>query len=240
MRNQFPQLLKDLLAERQGRNPRYSKRSFAKSCGISIGQLNDYFTGRRNCSLKTATKIASSLGLGEEQMTEIQTQFHKEKPVVQPLSVDKFSIVSDPAHFALLALTTASDFKLDSQWISDKLKISEESIQEILANLQTVGLISIQENKVVVGHEHILAALTAPSESARSAHKASLKRVIENIDNVPMEKRELSSVSVCIDPKKLPLAKARVHKFMERTARFLESGDKKEVYEINVQIFPWS
>ncbi|WP_374078938.1 TIGR02147 family protein [Bdellovibrio bacteriovorus] len=239
MRNQFPQLLKDLLAERQGRNPRYSKRSFAKSCGISIGQLNDYFSNRRNCSLKTAMKIAYSLGLSEEQMAKIQTQFKKDKATTSSFSADKFSVFSDPAHFALLALTTASDFKLDPQWISEKLKISEESVQDILANLQTLGLISVQENKVTVGHEHILAALNAPSEVAHSAHKASLKRVTEKIDSVPVEKRELSSLSVCIDPKKLPLAKERIHKFMERTARFLESGDKKEVYEINVQIFPW-
>ncbi|WP_374078415.1 DUF4423 domain-containing protein [Bdellovibrio bacteriovorus] len=240
MRTKFPQFLKDLLEERQRRNARYSKRAFAKHCGISIGQLNDYLSGRRFCSPKTAQKIVANLNLPPEQITTFEKILEKSTPGLHSLSDEKFAIVSDPAHFAFLALTTATNFVLDFDWISEKLRIDVTKTHKIINNLKAVGLVTIVNEKVVINHEHIITALDTPSEALRNSHKMSLKRIIDTMDDVPLERREVCSVSVCIDPKKLPIVKKRALRFIEKTARFLESGNKKDVYEINVQIFPWS
>lgn len=240
MRTKFPQFLKNLLEERQSRNSRYSKRAFAKHCGISIGQLNDYLSGRRTCSPKTAKKIVTTLNLPPEQVKAFESILENSSTGLHSLSHEKFAIVSDPAHFAFLALTTATDFVFDFNWISEKLRTDVTKTKKIISNLTSVGLITILNDKVVINHEHIVTALDTPSEALRNSHKISLKRIIDTMDDVPLEKREVCSVSVCIDPKKLPIVKKRALKFIEKTARFLESGEKKEVYEINVQIFPWS
>ncbi|WII71701.1 DUF4423 domain-containing protein [Bdellovibrio sp. 22V] len=240
MRKKFPQFLKNLLEERQSRNERYSKRAFAKHCGISIGQLNDYLTGRRVCSAKTAQKIILSLNLSEEQERQALKIINSNSNNLHSLEVEHFSIISDPAHFAFLALSTATDFVLDVDWIAQKLRLTEDKVEKILHNLTTVGLVEIHGEKLTIRHEHIITSLDVPSEALRRSHKTSLQRIINSMDDVPLEKREVCSVSVCIDPKKLPIAKKRILNFVEKTARFLESGDKKEVYEINVQLFPWS
>lgn len=240
MRTQFPLFLKNILEERQSRNPRYSKRAFALHCGISIGQLNDYFSGRRICSPKTAQKIVNSLSLPQEQVQTFQEILQTPSHGLHSLSLEKFAIVSDPAHFAFLALTTATDFVFNMEWIAAKLRIDTDKTEKIISNLKAVGLINVLENKVVINHEHIVTALDTPSEALRNSHKSSLKRIIDSMDAVPVEKREVCSVSVCIDPKKLPIVKKRAMRFIEKTARFLETGDKRDVYEINVQIFPWT
>lgn len=240
MRNHFPQFLKKILDERQNRNPRYSKRAFAKHCGISIGQLNDYLTGRRVCTPKTAEKIIESLNLPAEQVIEFQKILERKDDALHAISLEKFSIISDPAHFAFLALTTASNFIMDKAWIAQRLNIPSERVEKVVANLKQVGLISFIDEKIQIHHEHIITALDVPSEALRESHKTSLSRIIDNMDAVPLEKREICSVSVCIDPKNLPIVKKRALKFIEKTGRFLESGDKKEVYEINIQIFPWT
>ncbi|QDK38484.1 TIGR02147 family protein [Bdellovibrio sp. NC01] len=240
MKTKFPRFLKGILEARQSRNSRYSKRAFAQHCGISIGQLNDYLSGRRICSLKTANKIVANLNLPPEQMAQFEVIAKNAKAKLHSLPDEKFSIVSDPAHFALLALTTATDFNLDMAWIAEKLHVTQAKAKTLMHNLQSIGLVEIVDDKIVIHHEHIVAAMDAPSEALRNSHKTSLQRIIDNIDKVPMEKREVSSVSVCIDPKKLAIVKKRAMKFIEKTAMFLESGDKKEVYEINVQIFPWA
>lgn len=240
MRKQFPQFLKKLLKERQSRNERYSKRAFAKHCGISIGQLNDYLSGRRLCTEKTAKKILANLNLPDKQAEAFQSSESWEASKAHRLSSERFEIISDPIHFAFLALTTATDFVLKLDWIAEKLKISKDKVDKILHNLKSVGLIEVVDKKVIIHHEHVITTLDVPSEALRASHKKSLSRIISQLDTVPVEKRDVCSVSVCIDPKKLPLVKKRVLKFVEKTARFLEAGEKKEVYEINVQVFPWS
>jgi hypothetical protein len=45
---------------------------------------------------------------------------------------------------------------------------------------------------------------------------------------------------MAVDPALLPEAKDMIKKFRRRLSRFLESGKKKEVYTIAIQLFPVS
>ncbi len=50
--------------------------------------------------------------------------------------------------------------------------------------------------------------------------------------------RDMSFMTMAIDPVKLPEIKKMVRKFQDELADFIDKGDKKEVYEICMQIFP--
>jgi hypothetical protein len=45
-------------------------------------------------------------------------------------------------------------------------------------------------------------------------------------------------MTMAIDPKKLPQAKERIRDFRRGLSEFLESGNRSEVYRINIQLMP--
>lgn len=53
--------------ERKEKNPRYSLRAFARSLGVSSGQLSEILSGKRPLSHKLARRISTSMSLGEAE-----------------------------------------------------------------------------------------------------------------------------------------------------------------------------
>jgi hypothetical protein len=45
-------------------------------------------------------------------------------------------------------------------------------------------------------------------------------------------------MTMAIDPRKLPLAKTLIREFRFRLAELLETGNRTEVYNLNVQLVP--
>ena len=48
----------------------------------------------------------------------------------------------------------------------------------------------------------------------------------------------MTSVTMSIDPEKLEQARNLIQEFQERLDNFLESGEKKEVYQLTISLFP--
>ena len=55
-----------------------------------------------------------------------------------------------------------------------------------------------------------------------------------------LEFREISSLSLAVDPDKVSEAKALIKKFKEELTELMTEGDVREVYQFNVQLFPIS
>lgn len=53
--------------DRKEKNPRYSLRAFARSLGVSSGQLSEILSGKRPLSHKLARRISIALALTEEE-----------------------------------------------------------------------------------------------------------------------------------------------------------------------------
>ena len=77
-----------------------------------------------------------------------------------------------------------------------------------------------------------------PNQYLRLSHKDSLTNIVNNLDQVPVEKRDLSFITLAIDTKKLPKAKEMVRTFRRRLANYLSQGKRTQVYTINIQLFP--
>lgn len=57
--------------ERKEKNPRYSLRAFARSLGVSSGQLSEILSGKRPLSHKLARRISIALALTEEESQKL-------------------------------------------------------------------------------------------------------------------------------------------------------------------------
>lgn len=87
--------------ERKEKNPRYSLRAFARSLGVSSGQLSEILSGKRPLSHKLARRISIALALTEVegqrllQLVSQQSQFvDMGSPHTRQLSEEEIALMS--------------------------------------------------------------------------------------------------------------------------------------------------
>jgi uncharacterized protein (TIGR02147 family) len=71
-------------------------------------------------------------------------------------------------------------------------------------------------------------------------HEQSLDLAKESLFRDDVKKRDFTTVTMAIDPKKLSMAKERIRKFEDELSDLLESGHRTEVYRLSMQLFPLS
>ncbi|MEK2644844.1 TIGR02147 family protein [Bdellovibrio sp. BCCA] len=231
--------------QRKAKNPRYSQRAFARLLGVNPGRVTQYFAGERPITATAAQKMSEKLGLDKEQqayfcyLTEIDK---KSRSVVDPriLRDDELALVVEWYHFAVLSLISTKDFRLDSEWISRRLGIPTSIVESSLQRLERLKFITIEDGKALVEKGPIATSSDVPNEFLRLSHQDALRHIVDNISAVAVEKRDLSSITLAVDEKKLPEAKQMIRTFRRKLANFLSQGKKSQVYMINVQLFPLS
>lgn len=197
-------------------------------------------------SQKLALEICQRLKLSEEEtdlflkaVSSQKARKTKNKSIVR-LSVDEFNRISDWYHFAILALVDTIDFQSNREWVAERLNLPLDLAEEALVNLTNLGLLAHEEGKYSLKHVELETETDIPCESLRDSHKQSLKRIIQEIDVVPPEMRDVQSVTFAGDPRRLKLAKSLIYKMTQRIVSYLETGKRSEVYELNTQLFPVS
>jgi transcriptional regulator with XRE-family HTH domain len=87
--------------ERKDKNPRYSLRAFARSLGVSSGQLSEILSSKRPLSHKLGRRIAIAMALTEDESQRLntlisqQTQFMElAGPNSRQLSEEEIALLS--------------------------------------------------------------------------------------------------------------------------------------------------
>jgi uncharacterized protein (TIGR02147 family) len=76
------------------------------------------------------------------------------------------------------------------------------------------------------------------SQALQISHLESFDLAKVKLQQVPLHKRDFSSVTMAIDAAKIPQAKAIIREFQEKLYALLSDGEKNEVYQFNCQLFP--
>lgn len=230
---------------RKSKNPRYSQRAFAKLIALNPGRVTQYFRDERPITKNAAKSIAAKLGLDEEQtsyfiyLTEVDRQSANQEPE-RILGDDELAMVVEWYHFAVLSLISTHDFRYDVEWMSQRLNLPDFIVQSSLDRLKRLGLIEDKDGELIVRKGPIATQTDVPNEFLRLSHQDTLRYVIDNVAKVPPKERDLSSITLAIDSKKVEEAKKMIRVFRRKLAGFLSSGKKDEVYTINVQLFPFT
>jgi uncharacterized protein (TIGR02147 family) len=235
--------LLSLYQQRKNRNPRYSMRAFARTLGVNPGRISQYFDNERAITKSAGNNIAAKLDLDSSQreyfMHLIETDGKEKRgDHIRLMKEDELSMLVEWYHDAVLALVNLSDFKYDFDWMAARLNLPVALVTASWERLVRIGYVSVEDGKVKFDPSPIMTTSNIPSQYLRLSHKDSLTNVINNLDLVPMDKRDLSSITLAIDAKKLPKAKDMVRVFRRRLANYLSSGRRTQVYTINVQLFP--
>lgn len=241
MSSGFVNFLAKEYQRRKKKNPRYSLRAYASSLGISSGRLSEFMSGKRQPGLSTIEKFIDLMATSEEARMKLRREFvaPKRQTLVKE---DQLRLIKDWYHVAILSLMEIDDFHPDPAWIAKRLGITSQETQKALDRLIRVGLIEVDKSS---GHErwHLSQASTTtthdvPSSALRESHRQTLVQTMRALEEVSVEMRDITSLTMAIDIDKIPQAKKEIRIFRRKLCRLLESGQKKEVFNLNIQLVP--
>ncbi|MGZ6331338.1 MAG: DUF4423 domain-containing protein [Bdellovibrionota bacterium] len=252
----YQHCLKQELAKRCEKNARYSIRAFARSMRVDPGALSRVLSGKQIPSYKLAQNFLDRIILPPEDrqlflssIAEKQRSrgLKKLNPIfngieqcrIYKVEVDTYRLISEWYHAAILTLSYTQGFENDTRWISKQLGISVTEAKLAVERLLEAGLLVENSGRLEISHQQLTTkdkSVTTPA--LRRHQKQLLEKAIASLESDPIDERNMTSMTMAIDPEKLPLAKKLISEFNKSLCQLLESGDKKRVYNLAVALYP--
>ncbi|NUM87955.1 MAG: TIGR02147 family protein [Bdellovibrionales bacterium] len=239
------------LVRRCKANPQYSIRAFARFLGVESSRLSKILRGERPVGAKLLAQFSQRLGLSPAEMSRYQAEdrrrsggaLHGTARTYLELSQDTFETIEDWRHYAILELMKVAGFRPEMRWISRRLGASVAETRACVERLTRVGLLEVLDDgswhdKSEGFSSHILGE-NQTTAAHRRFQAELLRRAIEAIENVPIERRDQSSMMMATHSSKMNEAKKRIKEFRRELTEFLEDCEEKDsVYQLAVSIFP--
>lgn len=245
-------LLRSQLLTAQSKNPKYSLRSYSRKLGMNPGALSSIMNGKRNVSKEMAGKITRKLLIDPQERVEIlklfpeirkyrNTEEMKNDEGTNYLEIESstFKLIAEWEHFAVLSLLKTIDFKHCHQWIGERLGISKFRAQEVIERLLSLGFLEIdQDGSLKRVKANIRSSDETVSLSVKKSHEENFELARESLQRDSLSERDFTSITMSVDPEKMKVAKEMIRKFQDELSETMESGNKKEVYRLSIQLFP--
>lgn len=241
--------LREYFLEAQKRNPQFSLRALAKKIQIGPSAASEILSGKRKISKEMADKILTQLGCDYLEKIRLLNLFEpdiKDKSFIEShslkLTADQYHLIGDWYHFAILSLAETVDFKADPLWIAKRLAIKLPEAEIALERLNRLGLIEWSRIKKTIRltQKQITTSDEVSSQAIHKSHLNDLELAKKSMDQDLIDHRDFTSMTLAIDIEKLPQAKKMIREFYAKLSGFLESGNKNEIYKLNIQLFPLS
>ncbi|MBC7467460.1 MAG: DUF4423 domain-containing protein [Bdellovibrio sp.] len=222
------QQLNDFFKIKRAKNGAFSVRAMAQLFKTSPGQMSQILSGKRPLSRKFINSVSDRLDLPKvDSKIEFST-----------LPDDEFKVISDWHHFAILSMSKTSKNKADPKFIAQMLGIDYYVAKEAFERLSKLGLIGIKDGFYTQTTKPLHTTNDIPSAAIRSHHKQNLTLASEKLDEVDVELREFTSMTMALNSKKLPSAKKLIRKFKADLYELVGQGKCEDVYTFSVQLFP--
>jgi len=248
----FRDYLQAELLRRCRTNPRYSMRAFARVLGLESSFLSRLLQGKRSITEGMIDRLSVRLALEPAEVIRFKTSLRARKMdprsgtkkanalAYDELTIDHFHLIADWYHYAILELTTVRDFKSEPKWIAQMLDLPVPVINAAIERLIRLGLLKVTEthqlqssgNHTTVGNRFTAAAF-------RKLQRDVLTMALQALEEVPMEWRDQSSITVAVSSSRLAEAKRRIQAFRRELAQFLyESEPRDNVYQLSISLYP--
>jgi uncharacterized protein (TIGR02147 family) len=236
--------------DRCRKNPRYSLRAFAKLLGMEAASVSQILSGKREASTKVITRICDRLSVNPRARFQLllnvkkrvaKAQTEPAPPSFQQLTADAFSVIADWYHYAILELTFTENFDSSPNWIAKKLGITPTEAKVALDRLERLELIELIDGRLQKTQAFLTNGPDGFSAPAlKELQRQLLQKALDAIDLVPQEEKDVTSMTMAINPAKLPEARRRIKNFRRQLCAFLEEGPRTRVYNLGVQLYPIS
>ncbi len=236
----FSDFLKKEYEAKKMRNSKYSLRSFAQKLDIDQSLLSKVISGKRTLSHATMNSCLLSLGYADEQIDELLSRFLKNKSYFRPIDEDVLNIISEWHHFALLELLKLKDIEHSASYLSQRLNIDENLVEEALQRLERFDFIAFRHGKYDIHRpNNTWSSQAVTSEARRKLQRELLLKSLDAIENVPLEERLHSSFTFAVPKSKLQKIKDLLLTFPRQVGRIADENEEyDEVYQFNLSLFP--
>jgi len=255
----FRDILRNEIKRRVEDNPLYSAHSFAKKIGLSQSYLSLILNDKRSLSDEAAQSVSNALLLSplekeyflllvkkEASQKEELIWLYQQKIAelkknhdTEILDLEKFHLIADWHHSAILECFHLEKFEHTTKNFAAYLNLEEGEVELALKRLQNAGLVGTLES----GHYYRIHTgfISTPhgikSVGLRTFHKQILKKASLAIEEQSVEERNFSGITMALDPQKIPEAKIKIQNFMQELMKFLDEGNKTEIYQFSTQLF---
>ncbi|HWU44133.1 MAG TPA: DUF4423 domain-containing protein [Bdellovibrio sp.] len=230
--------------QKKSRNRAYSLRSYSRDLGLDPSNLSKILKYQKEMGPRLRSKVGAKLGFSQ---AEIQGWLEPQpKNVISPRreyhehNLQAFQVISDWQHYALLEYLKIQGADHKPAAMAKNLNLPLEKVQEALKRLLSVGLLQ----KTATGYQatdevssSILKVET--SKAHRQQQKQILEGAMDALENVPIEWRSQSSMTMAIDTNKIEEAKELIKHFRRSLGRLLSSSTNLDsVYQLSVSLYP--
>ncbi|WP_413569867.1 TIGR02147 family protein [Bdellovibrio sp. HCB117] len=259
--NDLPNSMREALQKELQRrcqvNPRYSLRAFARALEINPSHLSKILNGQIGISedkfehfitvLKLPNTIVQHLKRRDFFLREIEKQGQWMERVEKQveflsLSLDQFRVMADWYHYAILELTRLADFQSDVAWIQTRLGLSANETQEAVDRLLRLDmLVKADDGKWKDNSDHVSNGTpNGTADARRDLQKQILNLALDALDDIPVEERLQSSMTMAVSKNQIEKAKQGIVTFQRAFATLLqeESEKKDSVYKLSISFFP--
>ncbi len=239
------------------RRPYYSMRAFARDLGLSPSSLSDFLKGKMGFTQGRALLLAKKIGLSSEEADHwidvLEMHYGRStedrklakgrvrgrvRDRQSQMSLDRFRIVADWYHFALLELIGIRGPLLDEKSAARQLGILVGEVHRSLKRLEAVGLLAktaegwqVQENTSFVGNH-------TPQAAIKQYHMQMMGKAQEALETQSLEEREFNSVIFSINKKDLDKFRSELRAVVfDVLNKYAVRTDKDAVYGISYQVF---
>lgn len=229
---EFRLKLQEEFSRRLRVNEKYSIRSFAAYLEIDSSTLSRILSGKKQVSEIKMKALMEKAGIKWRSKENREDDFSM-------IELDTFTMISDWYHYAILDLTSLETFKPDSQWIARKLGIEPYQAKSALERLKRLGMLRVVNGKLIKS-ESFYSNYTEGMTSAplKEYQRQVIKKALQAVDNCPQERKDITSITIAADSRKLHLAKEMIKDFRRELCNFLEDGEKDSVFHLTVQLYP--
>ena len=243
--------IKEDFSRKQRQNPHYSLRAYARDIGVHSATLCQVLKGKRALPLKNSTEVANKLGLGPKERTIFLESLHKTKTSLDAIKVDPhderfmldesyFKVLAEWEHYAVLTLFDIDNFNPTITEISSRLGLQPNRTEVVLNNLFASGILKQEEDGKIVKASNAVYRTTedVTSTALRLSHLETLEMGKNKLEEVAVELRDFSSMTIAMDLERLPEVKTVIREFRQKVAALLRDGKKTDVCQMSIQFYP--
>lgn len=253
-----PDFLKKEFVRRIDGNSRYSLRAFARDLDLSPSRLSESMNLKSGVSLATVEKISTRLKMSKGDRTLLRDLYlakgkqnratrdmalqniakARESSKIKRLDTDKFKVIAEWYHTAILQMTDLKQFRPNLDWIASSLALSPDRARRAVERLMDLGLLQNERGRWVQGPELMLTDSDIPAVAIRRYHKDMMQKAFRAIDDVPIDRRYLQSMTVAIPKDRYREICGKLQAVLKEAWEAAEGAEKDQLYAINIQFFP--
>lgn len=248
--------------------PQFSYRYFSRIAGFSSPNfLKLVAEGKRNISPQSIGKFARGLGLDQREQETFETlvllgqaetdaernryyaRLRRRSSVSAAARLEdaQYQVYSLWYALPIREMVMLPDFREDPAWIGRRLRpqVRPSEVRVALQLLEEVGLVVRDEDgRLRPQNTKISTGPRVRSLAVRNYHRAMLEVASSTLDGVPVENRDITSLTFALTRSQYEEIRARIERFRRELldvvedARDPNDGSVREVYQVGFQLFP--